>query len=92
MDFLPIQYHIEVYQNTFINDPAMSWQCSTPPASLSVGDYFNPAASDAFWNESPKAGETFRIKTIEHIFWRVENSHIGHKIMICLETVKDPRD
>ncbi|WP_394681227.1 hypothetical protein [uncultured Comamonas sp.] len=33
----------------------------------------------------PQSGQCFRIKDIEHIFWIIEGSHIGHKLMVALE-------
>ena len=34
---------------------------------------------------APQSGQCFRIKDIEHIFWTIEGSHIGHKLMVALE-------
>ena len=31
--------------------------------------------------------EKFIIKQVEHIFWKIENSHNGHKVMVLLEKV-----
>lgn len=86
MKNLPIEYHFEVYESTFINDPIISWSASTPFSNLSVGDYFEHRTFDR-WYETPKQGERFKVKEVEHIFWEVADDHIGHKLMICLEVV-----
>jgi hypothetical protein len=88
-DGVPIQYHIEVYEASFRNDPSLSWATSTPLPSLAVGDYFEATTYDR-WSNPPKQGQAFRIKEINHIFWEIEKSHIGHKLMVCLETVSRP--
>lgn len=86
MDVLPVEYHLEVYEGTFINDPSISWSTSTPFLSISVGDYFDHRGSGN-WHEPPKEGERFKVKEINHIFWEIEGDHIGQKLMVCLEIV-----
>lgn len=86
MNNLPIEYHIEVYENTFGNDPSISWTTATPFPAISVGDYFAHGVYDR-WDETPNQNEKFIVKEIEHIFWEITDDHIGHKLMVCLETV-----
>jgi hypothetical protein len=87
MDALPLQYHLEVYENSFVNDPSLSLQSSSPFPSFAVGDYFNHRTQDV-WNKKPETGaEAFRVKEVEHIIWSIEGSHIGAKVMVCLEIV-----
>ena len=87
MEMLQTQYHLEVYENSFENDASFSIQSSTPISSLSIGDYFNHRTIDTWHNSPNTETEVFQIKEIEHIFWTIENSHIGHKIMVCLKIV-----
>lgn len=86
MDKLPIEYSFEVYEESFINDPSISWSSGNPFPALSVGDYFEHRAYDRWYNP-PQEGERFKVKEIEHIFWEIGNSHIGHKLIVCLEAV-----
>jgi len=86
MNNLPIEYHFEVYEGTFINDPSISWSSSTPFPAVAVGDYFEHRGYDR-WYETPKQGERFKVKEIVHIFWEIAEDHIGHKLMVCLEVV-----
>ncbi len=84
---LPIQYHLEVYENTFVNDPTLSFNTTTPLPTFSVGDFFNHRTQDG-WTAKPKTeSEAFRIKAVEHIVWSIEDSHVGYKVMVCLEVV-----
>jgi hypothetical protein len=86
MNNLPLEYHIEVYEETFINDPSIAWSASTPYPTVSVGDFFEHRGFDRWYN-TPKKGERFKVKEIEHIFWEIEGDHVGHKLMVCLEVV-----
>ena len=86
MNNLPIEYHLEVYEDTFVNDPSISWSSSTPFPAVAVGDYFEHRNYD-HWYKTPKQGERFEVKEIEHIFWEIAEDHIGHKLMVCLEVV-----
>lgn len=90
MKTLPIEYHFEVYESTFVNDPSISWSASTPFPTLSIGDFFEHGAYDR-WYETPQKGQRFQVKEIEHIFWEISDSHIGHKLMVCLEIVQSEK-
>ena len=83
---LPIQYHIEVYESSFSNDPVWGVEASTPFPSLNVGDVFNHRGlENVAWYTPAQKGQQFFISKIEHIFWVIENRHIGHKLMVALE-------
>jgi hypothetical protein len=87
MNPLPIQYHLEIYERSFVNDPAIAIQTTTPLPTFAVGDFFSHRTHDG-WSQPPDtATEAFRIKEIEHIAWTIENSHVGYKLMLCLEVV-----
>ena len=86
--FLPTQYHLEVYENSFVNDPSYSLQSSTPFSAVSVGDYFNHRIHSNWHDRPVTEKEKFVITQIEHIFWTTEGSHNGQKIMLLLK--KEP--
>jgi hypothetical protein len=88
MSALPIQYHLEVYEGSFINDSFWSIESATPLPAISIGEQFNHKGLPEVALYNPlKNNQIFRVKDIEHIFWVIENSHIGHKLMVCLEAV-----
>lgn len=85
---LPTQYHLEVYEDSFANDPSFHMQSLTPFSGISIGVFFNHRAYDC-WSDRPKtATEKFVVKQVEHIFWVVEGSHNSQKIMLVLK--KEP--
>ncbi len=90
MQTLPTQYHLEVYEGSFVNDAVWSVESSTPFLAIAIGDRFNHRGlSSVAWYDEPKAGQYFRVKDIEHIFWVIESSHIGHKLLVSLEIVTE---
>jgi hypothetical protein len=87
MQQLPVQYHLEVYEGSFVNDPSYTVQTSSSLPNIAVGNYFNHRTHDG-WNRRPNTEtEAFRVKEVEHIVWSIENSHVGHKLMVLLEVV-----
>jgi hypothetical protein len=82
---LPTNYHIEVYENSFVNDPVWGMESSTPFPSVSVGDGFYHQTLDIAWYNPPQEGQELRVSDIKHIFWVIEGKHIGHKLMVCLK-------
>ena len=86
-DFLPVEYHLEVYEESLRNDPSFFVQSSSPLGAMSVGDFFNPAGADQ-WQSRPDGKEKFVIKQVEHIIWKIGGTHVTHKIMIVLGKVK----
>ncbi|MFJ4347795.1 hypothetical protein [Pseudomonas sp. NPDC089401] len=84
---LPVTYHLEVYQDSFLNDPIWSVKASTPFPALSKGDSFDHRAlNEATWSYFPEKGQEFVIAKIRHIFWDLK-SELGHKLMVILKAV-----
>ena len=88
----PIEYYLEVYEDSFINDPVWSVQSQSPFPALHIGDRFNSRGlSDVAWNMAPHGHDVFRIKDIDHIFWDI-GGVIGHKLMVLLELTRPADD
>lgn len=88
----PIEYHLEIYEESFINDPLWSAEASTPFPSVSVGDRFEQRSlAEQSWHSSPSENQEFRVKDVEHIFWELEKS-VGHKLMIKLHLVEKTQE
>lgn len=83
---LPTQYHFEVYEGSFGNDPSLSLLSSTPFPTVGVGDQFEHR-SDGGWLNPPVGAQVFRVTDVKHFVWVVERSHIGHKLMVTVEVV-----
>lgn len=88
----PIDYHLEIYQDSFRNDPVWSVKSSSIFPSISIGDRFeHRALASLAWDQLPTGDGEFRVKDIEHIFWELD-SRIGHKLMVKLEIVEQMQD
>ena len=83
MERLPVQYHLEVYESSWKNDPSVAWSSDGPFPALSMGDYFEHRTIES-WHAPPTEGQRFQVMEIEHIFWEIRDSHIGHKLMVLL--------
>lgn len=80
------EYQIEVFEETFENDPVWTAEAQAPFQALHVGERFNPGALAAGSWGSLADGQEFRIKDIDHIFY--ENTEtVGHKLMVKLTAV-----
>lgn len=86
---LPAQYHLEIYENSFTNDPVISLKSISPFPPITVGDYVHEY--DHAWHSQPQRGTTgLQVKEIEHLLWEIKGSHIGYKMMVRVEIV--PRE
>jgi hypothetical protein len=86
METLPVQYHLEVYEESFINDPSLALSATTPFLTFSKGDYFDHRTA-GIWDKTPKENEWFQIVAVNHICWLIGGSHIGHKLLLCVKIV-----
>ncbi|MYG25628.1 MAG: hypothetical protein F4213_06340 [Boseongicola sp. SB0677_bin_26] len=86
MTSLPIQYHLEVYESSWMNTPVVAWQSDSPFPTLSVGEHFQHHAIKG-WHRRPADNQTFQISEIEHVFWKITDSRIGHKLMVLVRIV-----
>jgi hypothetical protein len=90
-EFLAIQYRIEIYENSFTNDPSAVWHSSTPFLTMSVGDYIDHRAwVDASPNMDLGENEILRVKAISHLLWTIKGSHVGHSLSVCVERAMRP--
>ena len=79
---LPIRYHLEIYEQSFRNDPTVSFESSSPFLALSKGDFVHPGMWDNLVEAPP--GTWFVVKDIVHRVWQIDGSHIGHQIGLCI--------
>lgn len=84
--FLPTEYHLEVYEDSFVNDASLLIQSSTPFSGIAVGDFFAHQSHDG-WHAAPNtATEKFVVQQIEHGLWTV-STHNAHKLMLLVKKV-----
>lgn len=85
-EFKKTKYLLEVYEDSFLNDPSYYVDSLTPFTTISVGDYFHPGVTNTWSELLDSKSEKFVIKEIEHIIFS-HKSHNSHKMMIIVEKV-----
>jgi len=84
---LPIQYRVEVYVDSFVNDPEASFNSTTPFLAISVGDEMEPST----WpNGQYGRDKIAKVIAVRHLIWEIENSHIGHSLSVCVKIEEKP--
>jgi hypothetical protein len=92
MSAQPIEYFLEVYENSFINDPVWSVEAKTPFPTLSIGDRFDQRAlTNVAWDREANDDQEYRVIDIDHIFWNV-GGKLGHKLMVKLALTRRTQD
>lgn len=87
MEYLDVNYMLEIYPPNNNLDPVALLQAKAPFGSISIGDLINPRdLSQEYF------GKLLRVINIEHFIWQIEDSHIGHKIMVFTEAVDDTEE
>jgi hypothetical protein len=91
-DDLLIRYRVEIYEKSFRNDPTVSFETAMPFQSINVGDYLTSGAWEVQPNHDLKKGQTLQVKAVQHILWKIEGSHVGHSLGICVDAVDQPNE
>lgn len=89
MTALPVRYHLEIYEDSFINDPCVAHESLTPLMAFSVGDLIDPRSMTTATPDVPE-GHWWKIDSIVHRVWEIEGSHVGHQIGLCVTPVPWP--
>lgn len=89
IDALPIQYHLEIYEKSFGNDPAITFRSDQPFMSFHKGDLLDPG----LWGDLVGAPQRtpYRIMDVIHRIWQIDGKHVGHQIGLCIEATEWPK-
>ncbi|OQC53595.1 MAG: hypothetical protein BWX54_02382 [Verrucomicrobia bacterium ADurb.Bin018] len=82
---MPIQYRVEIYVDSFNDDPDASFESNMPFPAICVGDTMEPST----WPNAEHSGsKVAKVIAVRHLLWEIENSHIGHSLSVCV-TIED---
>lgn len=84
-DTLKTTYVLEIYEPDDDSCVAAVFESKTPFISLSKGDYIHPG-----FFELSETKEILEVVSIEHIFWKIEDSHQTQKICIRTKIASSP--
>ena len=84
---LPIKYRVEIYVDSLVNDPDASFESTTPFFAIGVGDEMEPCT----W-PNPQYGKDkiAKVIAVRHLIWKIEKSHIGHSLSVCVKILNKP--
>ncbi len=84
---LPINYRIEFYENSPINDPVKTFKTTSVPFSISIGDKVDPRSWE---NNNLPSGSIYQVTDVIHLYSVIENSHVFHSVSILVEEMDLP--
>lgn len=87
MNKLQVEYHLEIYEESFGNDASVSLSATNPFLNFNVGDFIDHRTIST-WQSEISLHQQLCIKEIKHIIWEIEDKHISHKLMLCVDIVE----
>ena len=82
-DNTPTKYRIEIYEESYENDPTITFFSSTPFLSINVGDMFDPTCWSHGQPEDQK--KSFKVTGKRHLLMTTAPSHNFHSLSILVE-------
>lgn len=86
-EILPLRYHIEIYPESFVNDPIFFAQSDSPFPVPHIGHRTDtrtfPGGFDHFKTSALK------IVDVSHLWWKIDGSHLTYKLMIAVSETAD---
>ena len=76
---------LEIYQNSFGNDPCTAFESTTPFMNFSKGDLVDPGMWENCVEAPPRTW--FQIKDIIHRDHQINKSYIRHQIGLCMVAI-----
>jgi hypothetical protein len=90
---LNTRYRIEIYENSFINNPAAAFDVASPFPPINVGDHIDhrTLASAGSPENALRKDKTFRVKAVNHLAREIGGSHVVHSLSFCVEVIPQPK-
>ncbi len=80
---LPIEYHMQVYEESFSNDPVWNTSSLGPFLGVARGDEFSLGLQDIAWYSPPSKEDMHVVKEVSHIVAEIGDS-ILHQVNVCV--------
>jgi hypothetical protein len=84
-DILPLNYHLEIYENSLHNDPFFYGKAKSPFPVPNLGDHMDSRT----FGEAGFKSRRLVVVDVEHIYWVIEGSHLAHKLMIVVRQTNE---
>jgi hypothetical protein len=79
----PVEYIVEFYHTSFVNDPEYSVTSSTPIMGMSVGDYLYLGS----WNVGTEKVYG-KIRKLRHNIYDIDKDHVTHQIGVVFDYIE----
>jgi len=87
---LPVHYVVEIYEDSFDNDPCKTFNTTMPVMTFHIGELIDPTILNLSRETGQPKGEWLKIINIAHQIWEIDRSHVGHQIRLCVKYVPRP--
>ena len=86
--FLSVAYILEIYENTFYNDPSCTALIAGPLHSIHVGDYL----ADQGLSPQPTvaSGQILKVIALRHVISTMRTDRVTHNLSVCVRAVPKP--
>lgn len=87
------RYRIEIYENSFINNPAVAFDAACPFPTINVGDQIDhrTLAAAGSPENALRKDKTFRVKAVNHLAREIAGSQVVHSLSFCVEVIPKPK-
>lgn len=92
IEYIPTVYTLEVYEDSFVNDPSYHVSSQTPFSTFNAGDYFDSRVTNNWFDQPDLSIEKFQIQKINHMVFSLGESNNHHKIMLLLKKIPNSND
>jgi hypothetical protein len=88
--FLPVVYILEIYENTFRNDPSCRVLLAGPLQAIQIGDYLADEGLDP--QPDVPAGQILKVVGLRHIISTIRSERVTHSLSVCVKAVLKPAE
>jgi len=80
---IPNKFRIEIYENSYVNDPTIAFYAATPFLTVSVGDHIDPTCWSHGQPDDPK--KLFKVIGLRHLIINTLDTHNVHSLSVLVE-------
>jgi hypothetical protein len=88
--FLPVVYILEIYENTFRNDPSCSALLAGPLQAIQIGDCLANEGLDP--QPDVPTGQILKVVGLRHLISTIRSDRVTHSLSVCVKAVLKPAE
>lgn len=83
---LPVRYRLDIYESSFVSDPIIFFESSSPFMAFHKGDHLDPGMWAALLKLAPPP-IWYQVQDVVHSIWKIERSHVSHRVGVCIAPI-----